>query len=66
MDEPDSHSQADAHLPVLDTVRCAGYIKHPTVTAEDSNQDVGQGRGGAGRVMVSTRPFYSFDCHFVF
>lgn len=49
-----------------DTVRCAGYRKHPTVTAEDSNQDVSQGRGGAGRVMVSTRPFYSFDCHFVF
>lgn len=49
-----------------DTVRCTGCRKHPTVTAEDSNQDVSQGRGGAGRAMVFTRPLYSFDCHFVF
>ena len=47
-------------------VRCAAYRKHPMVAAEDSNQDVSQGGGGAGRAMVSTRPLYSFTCHFVF
>lgn len=49
-----------------DTVHCAGYREHLMVAAEDSDQDVSQGGGGAGRPMVSTRPLYSFICHFVF